>query len=210
GNVPAAKRWFMIGEEDPPEPCEPISAFMRDAPETIEPVEPASWDEPAILFFTSGTTGLPKGATLSHESAAVFLRHHGRAYALRPRIAPALSLLVMPVAHAGGYAAMVSQLAMGMPAFFISKFEPAAIVGAFERYRPTLFSGTPAMYRILIDAGVLDRDLTSIRTWAGGADAFSDDLITTFRRAAAHPGPGGLKRKPMLILGSGMAEANPY
>src|SRR5205807_1311841 len=98
-----------------PEPFDPLSAFMRDASEHLDPVEPASWDEPAILFFTSGTTGMPKGATLSHESAVVFLRHHGRAYALRPRVGPSLSLLVMPVAHAGGYAAMISQLAMGMP-----------------------------------------------------------------------------------------------
>jgi acyl-CoA synthetase (AMP-forming)/AMP-acid ligase II len=210
GNVPSVKRWLMIGDDAPPEPVEALSEYMRDVPDHIEPVEPASWDETALLFFTSGTTGMPKGATLSHEASVVFLRHHGRAYALRPRIAPALSLLVMPVAHAGGYAAMVSQLAMGIPAFFISKFDPATIVDAFERYRPTMFSGTPAMYRILIDAGVLERDLTSMRTWAGGADAFSDDLIRTFRDAAARPGPAGRRRKPMFIRGYGMAETNSY
>src|SRR5205807_6141910 len=69
------------------------------------------------------------------------------------------------------------------PSPYTTLFRSAAIVDAFERYRPTLFSGTPATYRILIDAGVLDRDLTSIRIWAGGADAFSDELITTFRDA---------------------------
>src|SRR5205807_9778478 len=94
------------------------------------------------------------------------------------------------------------------PSPYTTLFRSAAIVDAFERYRPTLFSGTPAMYRILIDAGVLDRDLTSIRIWAGGADAFSDELITTFRDAAARPGPGGIRRKPMLIRGHAMAEAN--
>jgi acyl-CoA synthetase (AMP-forming)/AMP-acid ligase II len=210
GNVPSAKRWLMVGEDAPPEPCEPIARYMEDAPDHIDPVEPSSWNDTALLFFTSGTTGLPKGATLTHEAAVVFLRHHGRAYALRPRISPSLSLLVMPVAHAGGYAAMMSQLAMGMPAYFISKFDVDTIVDAFETYRPTMFSGTPAMYRMLIDAGLLERDLSSIRIWAGGADAFSDDLIRTLRNAAARKGPGGIRLKPMFIRGYGMAEANSY
>jgi acyl-CoA synthetase (AMP-forming)/AMP-acid ligase II len=210
GNVPSAKRWLMVGEDHPPEPCEPLAEHMRDAPDHVDPVEPSSWDETALLFFTSGTTGLPKGATLTHESAVVFLRHHGRAYALRPRISPSLALLVMPVAHAGGYAAMISQLAMAMPAFFISKFDVHTIVEAFEKYRPTMFSGTPAMYRMLIDAGLLQRDLTSMRIWAGGADAFSDELVKTLRDAAVRRGPGGVKLKPMFIRGYGMAEANSY
>jgi long-chain acyl-CoA synthetase len=210
GNVPSAKRWLMVGEAEPPEPCEPIARFMEGTADHVEPVEPSSWNDTALLFFTSGTTGLPKGATLTHESAVVFLRHHGRAYALRPRISPSLALLVMPVAHAGGYAAMISQLGMGMPAYFVSRFDVHAIVDAIETYRPTMFSGTPAMYRMLIDAGLLERDLSSIRMWAGGADAFSDDLIRTLRTAGARKGPGGVTRKPMFIRGYGMAEANSY
>ena len=209
-NVPSVKRWVMLGARDVPDPCESLAERMQGMPDHVEPVEPGSWSDVALLFFTSGTTGLPKGATLSHESAIVFLRHHGRAYALRPRMTPSLSLLVMPVAHAGGYAALMSQLAIGVPAYFMSRFDPSGILDAIERFRPTIFSGTPAMYRMLLDAGALDRDLTSIRIWAGGADAFSDDLVRTFRGAAARRGPGGVKRKPMFIRGYGMAEANSY
>jgi long-chain acyl-CoA synthetase len=138
------------------------------------------------------------------------VRNHGRVYAMKPTLGKQLSLLVMPVAHAGGYAAMLLQLALGTPAFFMSRFDPAAILDTIARYRITLFSGTPAMYRMLIDAGARDADLSSIRIWGGGADLFADDLVAEFRRLAARPGPLGGSRKPMFIRGYGMAEANSY
>ncbi len=210
GEVPAVKRWAMIGEEDVPEPIVSLRSLMVDAPDKFEPVPPDSDEEPALLFFTSGTTGFPKGATLSHTAAMVGVRNHGRMYALPPRLKPHLSLLVMPVAHAGGYAAMLLQLALGTPAFFMSRFDPAAILETIARYRVTLFSGTPAMFRMLLDAGARDADFSSIRIWGGGADLFPDDLISTFRGLAARPGPLGRTRKPMFVRGYGMAEANSY
>jgi acyl-CoA synthetase (AMP-forming)/AMP-acid ligase II len=210
GDVPAVKTWGMIGEEDAPEPLEALRTLMADAPDDFEPVEPDSDDEPALLFFTSGTTGFPKGAVLSHTAAMVGVRNHGRVYALSPRLRPQLSLLVMPVAHAGGYAAMLLQLALGTPAYFMSRFDPAAILDAIARHRITLFSGTPAMYRMLLDAGAREADLSSIRIWGGGADLFPDELISTFRGLAARPGRLGRPRKPMFIRGYGMAEANSY
>ena len=208
--VPAVKRWAMIGEEDPPEPCASMRELMVDAPDDIEPVLPDSDAQPALLFFTSGTTGFPKGAVLTHTAAMVGVRNHGRVYALTPRRKPQLSLLVMPVAHAGGYAALLIQMAVGMPAYFMSRFDPAGILETIARYRVTLFSGTPTMFRMLLDAGAREADLSSIRTYGGGADLFPDDLVTTFRGLAARPGPFGRTRKAMFIRGYGMAEANSY
>ena len=210
GEVPAVKRWAMIGEEPCPEPCVAMRDLMADAPDSVSPVLPDSDSDAALLFFTSGTTGFPKGAELSHTSAMVGVRNHGRIYAMKPTIGKQLSLLVMPVAHAGGYAAMLLQLALGTPAFFMSRFDPAAILDTIARYRITLFSGTPAMFRLLLDAGARDADLSSIRIWGGGADLFTDDLVKAFRGLATRPGLLGRKRKPMFVRGYGMAEANSY
>ena len=209
-DVPAVKTWAMIGEEDCPAPCVSMRELMAGAPDRVEAVEPSSDDDVALLFFTSGTTGFPKGAVLTHRAAMVGVRNHGRFYTLMPRLKPQLSLLVMPVAHAGGYAAMLLQLALGTPAFFMSRFDPASILDTIERYGVTLFSGTPTMFRMLLDAGAREADLSSIRIWGGGADLFDDDLIKEFRDLAARPGPLGRTKKPMFIRGYGMAEANSY
>jgi acyl-CoA synthetase (AMP-forming)/AMP-acid ligase II len=208
--VPSVKRWAMIGDEAIPEPCVAMRDLMAAAPDHLPPELPTSDDETAILFFTSGTTGFPRGAALTHTSAMVGVRNHGRMYALSPRVPKHLSLLVMPVAHAGGYAAMLLQLALGTPAYFMSSFDPASILATIARNRISLFSGTPAMFRMLLDAGAREADLSSIKIWGGGADLFTDDLVTTFRDLAARPGPAGRKRKPMFIRGYGMAEANSY
>ncbi|MFN2642396.1 MAG: class I adenylate-forming enzyme family protein [Actinomycetota bacterium] len=210
-NVPSVKKWAMLGDDgNCPPAMTSIRSLMETAPDDVEPVLPRSDEETALLFFTSGTTGFPKGAMLSHSSAMVGVRFHGKLNALRPKLGEGLSMLVMPVAHSGGYTAMLLQLANGTPSYFVSRFNPAHILGLIEELRATFFVGSPAMYRMLLDAGAEQRDLSSIRVWGGGADSFDDPLVRKFRDLAARRTKVGIRLKPMFVRGYGMAEANSH
>jgi acyl-CoA synthetase (AMP-forming)/AMP-acid ligase II len=209
-NVPSVKRWAMIGADEAPEPMVTLSSLMARAPDYIEPVEPASGDDIAVLYFTSGTTGFPKGAILSHDSAMIGLRYHCRFAAMSKRMPKRLGLLVMPVAAAAGYMQLMLNIGMGTPGYFMSRFDVPLILDNVERLRPTLFSGTPAMYRMLLAAGAAKRDWSSVTTFGGGADAFDDELVSSVRNLARRRGPLGTKRRAFFIRGYGMAESNSH
>ena len=59
------------------------------------------------------------------------------------------------------------------------------VLDAIEGRRATMFVGVPAMYRMLDEAGADERDLTSVRLWASGADAMPPELAERFKRMGA-------------------------
>jgi acyl-CoA synthetase (AMP-forming)/AMP-acid ligase II len=136
----------------------------------------------AALFYTSGTTGAPKGAELTH----VGLLGGTSMTALLPTELRRDELVVaLPVAHIYGFAMAVGAACAGVPLCFLDRFHPVAVLDAIEQRRASLFAGVPAMYRMLEEAGANDRDLTSIRCWISGADAMPADLAHRFKRRGA-------------------------
>jgi len=134
-------------------------------------------DDVAALFYTSGTTGLPKGVALTHRSLVGQL-------SLGALVPPGVGgevLVALPVAHIMGFAVLAGMAAAGMPVVFRPRFDARGILDAIEQRRPFGFVGVPAMYRKLDAAGAADRDLSSIRVWMSGADAMAGDLARAFK-----------------------------
>lgn len=169
------------------------------------PPYPAHPGEVAALFYTSGTTGRPKGAELTHRAlvgqvsgAALwpgFMRHDE-------------VLLSLPVAHIMGFATLLGLAVAGVPVAFVPRFSPTRVLDLIEQRRVSAFVGVPAMYRMLLEAGAEYRDLTSVRAWMSGADVMPPDLARAFKGFGASAtlplvGPVG---EAAFVEGYGMVE----
>ncbi|RIK11342.1 MAG: hypothetical protein DCC49_00050 [Acidobacteria bacterium] len=133
--------------------------------------------EVAAIFYTSGTTGNPKGAMLTHRGLFSDISLAG-AYPFRSDF----MVEALPTAHIMGFLVLAGALLAGIRTFAMERFRPVRVLDALESFGASMFVGVPAMYRMLLDAGAAYRDLKSVRVWMSAADVMPRDLAREFQR----------------------------
>jgi malonyl-CoA/methylmalonyl-CoA synthetase len=139
-------------------------------PGTVDAAQP---DDPALICFTSGTTGNPKGAVLRHRNLLAATESVVAAWrwTAEDRLVHCL-----PVFHAHGLAVGVyGTLLAGGSAVLLPGFDPAAVAGAAEDHASTLFFGVPTMYHRLVGSGQIGR-LSAQRLCVSGSAPLSAEL----------------------------------
>ena len=141
-------------------------------------------EAPAVIVFTSGTTGFPKGATLPHRSVIANLHDllavAGRLpHQLDPERPGNVSLLTGPLFHIGGIQSMTMGLVGGNTLVFLEgRFDPVEVLDLIEREQVTIWGGVPTMARRVIEHPSMEgRDLSSLRSVSLGGAPVPPDLI---------------------------------
>jgi malonyl-CoA/methylmalonyl-CoA synthetase len=159
-------------------------------------------DSPALIGYTSGTTGRPKGAVLSHGNLLASVE--ALVLAWRWTAADRL-VLALPLFHMHGLGVgLHGTLAAGASAVLVPRFTVDAMLDAAAEHRATLFFGVPTMYTRLVDsprAGELRR----LRLCVSGSAPLPADLHERFEAAS---GQRVLERYGMTE--TVMLVSNPY
>ncbi len=121
------------------------SGKTRPADFTIDPDE-----DMAVLLYTGGTTGDPKGAILTHRNIVANTMQFAHWYDFKP--GEEVSLCTIPMSHSGGMSGVMNvPLYAGATLVVMKRFFPDPVAKAIEKYRVTRFFGVPTMYVALLN-----------------------------------------------------------
>lgn len=143
----------------------------RDAPVPLSDATVAAWrpDEPALLMYTSGTTGRPKGAVLSYLN--LLMQTLTSVRTSNNVGADAVALLASPLFHIAGLATLVPALLLGQTVVLAGAgpFDPAATLDLIEAEGVTSMFLVPTMWQALCAQPDIDRRRLRLRSMSWGA-----------------------------------------
>ena len=175
------------------------SVAAMAAAEPIAQLHPTRPTDTAVVLYTSGTTGKPKGAELTHSNLLLNCK------VVVPELLPIgrddVALATLPLFHSFGQTCMQNAvIAVGGTFTLLPRFGPQEAFEIIERDRVTIFAGVPTMYLALLHLeSADDYDLSSLRYCMAGGAAMPVDVMRAFEA-----------KYPVRILeGYGLSESSP-
>jgi long-chain acyl-CoA synthetase len=174
--------------------------LLKEGPDNPQqtPVDPIR--DLAVLQYTGGTTGKPKGAMLTHRN---LVANAHQTVSWDPAIRPGhdVNLAVLPLFHVFGLTfCLTCTTLIGGMVVLIPKFDLDLVLDAIRKHKPTLFPGVPPIYQQLAAAPESKKaGVGAIRTNVSGAMKLARTTVEAFKT-----GTGG-----QLVQGYGMTECSP-
>ncbi|OQB27767.1 MAG: Long-chain-fatty-acid--CoA ligase [Chloroflexi bacterium ADurb.Bin180] len=156
-------------------------------------------DDTAVILYTAGSFGRPKGAELSHFS--LFYNAALTCDQLSHTTPDDVSLASLPLFHAFGQTCVMNAtLYGGGTLVLLPRFEPDRALQAIERHRVTILVGVPTMYWYLLHYPAAGKyDWSSLRLCCSGAAALPPEMLAEFQQRFGRP----------IYEGYGLTETSP-
>jgi acyl-CoA synthetase (AMP-forming)/AMP-acid ligase II len=155
-----------------------LDALLAARPPSVVDQSRVDESTPHIIFFTSGTTGTPKGVVLSHRTDVI--RASLKGASLFPRGA---TVCMFPQFHMAGWLDPLAAWISGEEVVYVDGGDPDTLLDAVQRHRAARLYCIPAVWRRVMEAGPQRFDTSSLRQADTGTSAITVDLLGQIRRA---------------------------
>jgi fatty-acyl-CoA synthase len=178
GNTAHAIHYYLHLEGDGIPGSLDYESTIAASPDTPVTYEALDKEDIACLLFTGGTTGLPKGAMISHRQICWNVLNT----VIHDLTHDDIYLCVFPLFHAGGlFAYMSSQVVFGNTSILTRQFDPKQVLELIEREGVTVFGAVPTMYQMLTQAPNWDEaGLSSLRFCTSGGAPLPVPLVKKY------------------------------
>jgi len=194
--LPTLQHVILTGVSEAGEGCLAFAAIDGEPSEAPQPAIDS--DELAVILYTSGTTGKPKGAMLSHRNLCSNADQAVELFQLRESD---IMTAVLPIFHIFCMTVCLNApLVHGATILLLPKFSPTETAKAMRDHQATLFAGVPTMYNFLVQhPEVTKEDLASIRMAVAGGSSLPLAVLDGFQAKFDIP----------IVEGYGLSEASP-
>ncbi|TWP37884.1 long-chain-fatty-acid--CoA ligase [Leekyejoonella antrihumi] len=153
----------------------------------------------AVILYTSGTTGRPKGAELTH--GALDKNQEVTARTLLELTANDVVMGCLPLFHVFGLTCgLNTSVAVGSTLTLIPRFDPRAALDTIAAHHVTVFEGVPTMYQAMLAAGEQhDADLSTLRVAVSGGSSMPVEVMRKFEE----------RFDAVILEGYGLSETSP-
>ncbi|UOR11985.1 AMP-binding protein [Halobacillus amylolyticus] len=174
--------------------------ILKNSSGQVSPVDIDPVEDLALLQYTGGTTGYPKGVMLSHYNL-VANTQMSMAWMYKSQKGQEVVLAILPFFHVYGMTSVMNlSVMMGSKMILMPKFEPEDVLKAIEKQKPSLFPGAPTIYIALLNHPDLKKyDLSSIEACISGSAPLPVEVQENFEKIT-----GG-----KLVEGYGLTETSP-
>ena len=179
-------------------PLGPVEGALTGGEPIVEPTERDDEDT-AIILYTSGTTGRPKGAELTHKN--INLNATRSSSVILQMLESDIIMGCLPLFHVFGLVVgLNAATVVGATLALIPRFDPTAAIEVIEKERVTIMQGVPTMYAAILNHPNSDGlDTASLRICASGGSAMPLEVMRAFEE----------KFGCMILEGYGLSETSP-